>query len=406
MTLLDLPAPHSVPASTWTAGMLLQVVREQSPLTRLEITERTGLARSTVGLRLDELRAAGLVDVESAGPSTGGRPPLTLGLNANVWLVAGVDMGARHITAGIADLTGSILATVTRPGPVPREPLLTLGEVVGMLDELLGRVGRPRDAVLTMSVGLSGSVERASGRTRRPVLVPAWEGFDVRGWLEDATGIATQIDNDVNVMAVGERTARWPDVDDLVFVKASTGIGSGIISGGRLQRGALGSAGDLGHIEVPGAAEVVCACGSRGCLEAVASVPALLRRLSGRAKTADQLTELVAAADPEATRVVRDAGRSVGAVLAGVVSLLNPSVVVLGGRLADAGEPFLAGVREVVYGRGMPLSTDRLRIVPSELRSMAGVTGAVRLALGEALTPAAVDRLVASRRVTLALKTG
>jgi glucokinase len=404
MSLLTLPDPGT-PAASWTAGMLLQVVREQSPLTRAEIIERTGLGRSTVGLRLDELRAAGLVDVESAGPSTGGRPPMTLGLNPKVWLVAGMDLGARHITVGIADITGSVLGTVTRPGPASRDPIETLNEAVDMLDELLTRCGRPRSVLLAMSVGLAGSVEHASGRTRRPVLVPAWEGFDVRGWLQDAAGIPTQVDNDVNVMAVGERIANWPEVEDLVFVKASTGIGGGIISGGRLQRGSLGAAGDLGHIEVPGAADVICACGSRGCLEAVASVPALMRRLSGRAKTADELIELLGAADPAATTLARDAGRSVGAVLAGVVSLLNPSVVVLGGRLADAGEPFLAGVREVVYGRGMPLSTDRLRIVRSELRSLAGVTGAVHLALEEALSPAAIDRLVASGRATSALRT-
>jgi glucokinase len=307
-----------------------------------------------------------------------------------------MDVGARHLTVGLADLTGTLIAKATRPEPIACDPEATLHEGVAMLEGLLAEISRPLGDVLAMGVGLPGPVEHRSGRPRRPPIMPGWDGFDVAGWLARHAGIRALVDNDVNLMAMGEQAAVWPEVQDLVFVKASTGIGAGIVSGGTLQRGGLGAAGDLGHVAVPGSEAVICTCGNRGCLEAVAGVPALLKQLSGRARTGEELANLVRAHDPEATAVVREAGRSVGAVLATVASLLNPSVIVFGGRLTDTGEPFLAGIREVVYRRATPLATERLLIVASELTRFAGVTGATRLALTEALSPASIDRLLES----------
>ncbi|MBI5159953.1 MAG: ROK family protein [Micrococcales bacterium] len=378
--------------SGWTAGALLQLFREQDETTRATIATRSGLARSTIALRLDELIGAGLIGPAARAISTGGRPPITFSLAAESRLVAGADLGAGHLTVGLADLRGRMLGTTTRTGAISRGPEVTLADTADALDELLTAQGRSRADVLAVGVGLPGPVEHSSGRARRPPIMPGWDGFDVPAWIARETGISAFVDNDVNLMAIGERHAARPEVADLVYVKVSTGIGAGIVSGGRLQRGALGAAGDLGHLAVPGAEQVPCTCGNTGCLEAIASAPVLIRALG--LESGSQIAELVQAQDPEAIAAVREAGRSIGAVLASVVSLLNPSVVVLGGQLAEAGDVLLAGIREIVYRRATPLATEHLEIVSSRTGQTAGVLGAVRLALDEALSAEAVDRLV------------
>jgi predicted NBD/HSP70 family sugar kinase len=199
-------------------------------------------------------------------------------------------------------------------------------------------------------------------------------------------------------MALGEHRTAFPDVDDLLFVKIATGIGSGIIADGRLRRGAQGAAGDIGHIAVPGAGDVPCRCGNVGCLEAVAGGRAVAEALTAQGVPATggaDVVALVRAGDLTASRAVRQAGREIGTVLAACVSLLNPSIVVIGGVLAEAGEHLLAGIREVVYQRSLPLATQHLRIVTSQARAQVGLIGASAMAVDHVLAPDAVERLIA-----------
>ena len=380
------------PGVGWTTGAVFQLFRDAPQITRAAIAVRTGLARSTIALRLEELMAVGLIAPAVRAASTGGRPPVTFSLAGESRLIAGADLGAGHLTVGIADLRGRMLRTSTAAAAIARGPEPTLSGAVAALEELLALEGRERADVLAVGVGLPGPVEHDSGRPRRPPIMPGWDGFDVPEWFGLHASIPALVDNDVNLMAIGERHDARPDVDDLVYVKVSTGIGAGIVSGGRLQRGALGAAGDLGHLAVPGAEQVLCTCGNTGCLEAIASAPAVARRLGLDAGAS--VAELVRAQDPDAVAAVREAGRSIGAVLASVVSLLNPSVVVVGGQLAEAGDVLLAGIREIVYRRATPLATEHLQIVSSRTGNSAGVLGAVRLALDEALSADSVDRLV------------
>ena len=198
-------------------------------------------------------------------------------------------------------------------------------------------------------------------------------------------------------MALGEHSIGFRDVDHLMFVKVATGIGSGIISDGELRRGAQGAAGDLGHIQVPHDVDAVCRCGNVGCLEAVASGAAVatrLRTMGVDAASSREVVGLVRGGSVPATRLVREAGRTIGEVLASAVSLLNPSVIVIGGSLSQAGDPLLAGVREVVYRRSLPLATSRLQIVQASTGDRSGVVGAAVLVIDHVLAPAAVDRFV------------
>jgi predicted NBD/HSP70 family sugar kinase len=208
------------------------------------------------------------------------------------------------------------------------------------------------------------------------------------------------VDNDVNIMALGERATSWPDAEHLIFLKVATGIGSGIISGGILQRGAEGTAGDIGHIPVSRGTGVVCRCGNTGCLEAVAGGPAIagaLREEGLDVSNGADVIALVKNGDLRAIHAVRRAGRDIGEVLNMVVSIINPSIVVVGGSMAQASEHLIAGIREVVYSRSMPLATQHLTIAPSRTGPESAVIGASLIAIEHALSPDRIEALAAQQ---------
>jgi len=227
--------------------------------------------------------------------------------------------------------------------------------------------------------------------------MPGWDRYDVPGALSGEFGVPALVDNDVNVMALGEHHGFWPDVEDLLFVKVATGIGAGVIVGGRVHRGAQGIAGDLGHIWVPEAEGVECRCGSIGCLEAVAAGPAIAARLRARGHdvhTTADVTASVLRGDVDAVREVREAGRIIGRVLTTCVSLINPAVIALGGSIANAGDHLLAGAREVIYTRATPLAASNLQIVRSRGSSDAAVAGAAAMAIQHVLSVDSVEALL------------
>jgi predicted NBD/HSP70 family sugar kinase len=381
-----------------SAGALLQLLRDGTPRTRSELAASTGLGRSTVAQRVDALVASALVGAAGEATSTGGRPPARFAFNPRARLVLGADVGATHVRLAVADLAARVLADDVVDLDISVGPEKVLAWVVDRSRALVRRSGRRLGEVIGVGIGLPGPVEFATGRPTSPPIMPGWDGFDVPGFVrESLRGADVVVDNDVNVMALGERFLAFPSVDHLMFVKVATGIGCGIISDGALRRGANGAAGDLGHVRVPADVSAVCRCGNVGCLEAVASGAAVARALSEVGIEAGSSRDVVALArsgSTEAIGLVRDAGRTIGEVLASAVSLLNPSIIVIGGSLAEAGDPLLAGVREVVYQRSLPLATADLRIVASSSGVRAGIVGAAVLAIETVLAPAAVDAML------------
>jgi predicted NBD/HSP70 family sugar kinase len=229
--------------------------------------------------------------------------------------------------------------------------------------------------------------------------MPGWDGYPIADRLGDRFGAPVLVDNDVNVMARGEHAHAWRDADHLLYVKVGTGIGAGIVAGGAIHRGEHGAAGDMGHIHVAGRDDVACGCGNTGCLEAVAGGRALARQLSEAgldATTSADVVRHARAGRPEAVQAVRQAGRTLGEVLAACVNVLNPTVIVIGGDIADAHEQLLAGVREVVYQRSLPLATRSLRIVRSQLGDRAGLVGATTTVIDHVLSPDAVEAALAA----------
>ncbi|MDQ1075487.1 MULTISPECIES: ROK family transcriptional regulator [Microbacterium] len=371
-------------------SQLFQLLRDGVPRTRAELAKSTGLARSTVAVRVDELMRMGLITPVADAVSTGGRPPSQFAINPAAKVVVAVDIGASHATVAISDLSGTILLEKSGALDIALGPEPVLSWVVDGAHELLAGAGRsPRD-VAAMGIGVPGPVEHSTGLPVNPPIMPGWDRFDIPGWIAAHLPVPVLVDNDVNVMALGERSVAWPGVGHFLFVKVATGIGAGLIAGGQLQRGAQGTAGDIGHVQLARASTVACRCGNRGCLEALASGPAIARVLREEgidAQSGDDVVDLVKRGNVDAIQAVRQAGRDIGDVLTTCVSFINPSVIAIGGSMARVGEHLIAGVREVVYTRSTPLATEHLSIVPSVAAEKAGVIGASMLAVEHVLSP-------------------
>ncbi|MBT8162203.1 MULTISPECIES: ROK family transcriptional regulator [Arthrobacter] len=376
------------------AGDLFQLLRDGRARTRAELAITTGLARSTVASRIDALMNSGLVGPAGEASSSGGRPPSRFAFNPAARVVLAVDVGATHVIVAVTDLGGTVLAERRLKQQVADGPDVVLGRVVAEGLELLGESGRGIVDLAGIGIGLPGPVEHATGRPVKPPIMPGWDGFDVVRYVQRSLPVPVLVDNDVNIMALGERTAYWPDHDNLLFVKIATGIGAGIISSGELQRGANGTAGDLGHVRVPRGDDVLCTCGNHGCLEALASGMAVARRLAANgleASSGADVVRLVAEGNLQAIQALRQAGRDVGDVLATVVNLLNPSMIVIGGSVGEAGEHLVAGIREVVYRRSLPLATSHLRIGISMAGDRAAILGASQMVTQHVLSPAVIE---------------
>ena len=391
-------APRPALGST---GELLELIRSGRAGTRSDLVRLTGLARSTVAQRIDQLLASGLVREIGEAPSTGGRPPAVLGFNESAGIVLVADLGATHSRLAVTDLAGVALVETTADIDIAEGPESVLSWVAAGFAGMIESSGHSVEEVRGVGIGVPGPVEFAEGRAVHPPIMPGWDGYDIRGRFVETYGVPVLVDNDVNIMAFGEYWAMPQRVEDFIFVKVGTGIGSGLILGGRLHRGARGAAGDIGHVQA-GEAAVMCRCGNMGCLEASAGGAALARALSAMghdAANSRDVVALVREGNHEAIQAVRDAGRLIGRVLATTVNLLNPARIMIGGDVAEAGEQLVAGIREVVYQRSTALATNRLQVLTSALGDRSGITGAAAMVIEHVLAPSVIDARLAVMKV-------
>lgn len=381
-----------------SAGRFGQLFRDGLTKSITELANDTGLSRSTIRLRINELEAIGLVGRIDETVSTGGRPATRYQLLPENWPVVGIDIGVSHCAVGLLDLAGNILASASTRIDISDGPEIVLDQAIKQIRDLLRSRGTPAGDVAAIGIGLPGPVEHATGRPIDPPIMPGWHNFDVPSYFKKHFTSPVFVDNDANVAALGVREIELKDEDVLLYVKVAAGIGAGIVSDGVLQRGSQGIAGDIGHIQVDVTSGRVCQCGTVGCLEAVASGSAVLRDVRASGLEVNNLAELAAltrTGQPIVTQRVREAGRVIGAVLTMCVNVINPSVIVVDGDLALAGDHLLSGIREVVYSRSMPLATRELRITRSRMDGTAALVGAGMLAVEQVLSTAAIDRLVA-----------
>jgi glucokinase-like ROK family protein len=395
------PRPAGGPDHLDGLVTLLDIIRARPASTRPELARLSGLGRSVVAQRLSQLVDRGLVVEVGLAASTGGRAPREIRLHAGAGRLLVASLGATSVDVALADLAGQLLAEHSEPMQISRGPDEVLGQVEQMFDSLMAQIGDQSGPLWGIGVGLPAPVEFATGRPIAPPIMPGWDAYPVRQRLAQRYDVPTWVDKDTNVMALGElKAGAARNERDAVFVKIGSGIGAGLITSGRLHRGAQGAAGDMGHVAVAEGGDVVCRCGNHGCLEALAGGYALGRRaataaadghssfLAEVAATGVQLEAAhvargAAHGDPFCVDLLLNAGRMIGAVLATFVNLYNPSLIVLGGGVAGAGDSLLASIRQSVYRRSLPLATRDLRIVRSRLGDKAGTIGAAALVVDE-----------------------
>jgi predicted NBD/HSP70 family sugar kinase len=333
-----------------------------------------------------DLQARGLVvDADGrAGPGRG-RPPALLRLDAAAGAAVGIDFDHPHVRVAVADLSSTVLAERTAELDVDHAAVASLDAAVELVDAVLADAGVARRDVVGVGMGLPGPIDRQAGTVVASIL-PGWSGIRAGAELSQRLGLLVELDNDANLGALGERgygAARG--LDDVVYVRIGSGIGAGLVLGGRLYRGADGMAGELGHVQVrPEGA--VCRCGNRGCLESVAGTGAILATLRGAhgpELTLRGLFDLVAAGDLGARRVVNDAGLAVGRVLADLCNALNPAAIVVGGDLSGAGEPLLGGIREAIDRFAQPGAARAVEVRAGVLGERAEVLGALALVVSD-----------------------
>ncbi|MET8473102.1 ROK family protein [Streptomyces sp. NPDC006422] len=395
---MSTPSPAS-------AGRLLQLIRGGQATTRAELQRATGLSRSTVGLRLDELAGAGWLR-QDTGTSTGGRPSHRIAFDTRHAAVLAVDLETRYARVAVLDLAGTVLAERALDLDIGDGPDRVLDRLARRFPELLAESGTEADRICGIGLSVPGPVDWETGMIVQPPIMPGWDRFPVRermreayaehvgASLEDPTGRAVPVfvDNDANLMALAEQQAGHPDCAAFVLIKVSTGIGAGVVVNNEIYRGIDGGAGDIGHIRLHDRPDALCMCGSYGCLAAVASGRALARDLSAQgieAATGAEVRALLEQGHPDAVRLAREAGQRAGEVLATVVTLLNPGVLMLAGDLASI--PFLTGVRELLYQRAMPRTTAHLDVVTSRLGEHAGLTGAAAMVVDVLYAPDRAD---------------
>ncbi len=373
---------------------LLRLLRDAGPTSRAELGEVVSLSRSKLAIELDRLAEVGLTESAGLAASRGGRRSSVVQLSSSLRFL-GVDIGATSVDVAVTDGQLDVLDRAAEVVDVRDGPDVVLQVVL----DLVGKVRADGTAVELhgAGVGVPGPVSFRDGMPVAPPIMPGWDRFPIRSALSQHLGCPVHVDNDVNIMALGEmHRGVVQGVADFLFIKVGTGVGCGIVVDGRVHRGVNGSAGDLGHIRV-GDDGPVCACGNTGCLEAYFSGAALARDAVAVARSgaspylAERLAEAgtltgadvsaaVGAGDPSAVDMVRAGGRHLGQLLAGLVSFFNPGAVVIGGEVAAGlGHPLLAEIRSVVYRRSLPLATGNLPIVLSEMGRDAGVVGAARL---------------------------
>lgn len=379
---------------------VMRVLRKNGQTSRAEITNVTGWSRAKASQEVNTLIKRGYLMDVGEGISKGGRKPRLLRFNSRLGYVVGIDIGATSLEIALADINGSILDRVTEPADVRQPAEDVFGRCSAMILELVVAQGIRPEQILGIGIGVPGPVDFARGVLVAPPLMPDWENYPIRDFFKETFKSAfVVVDNDVNIMALGEqRSGDAANLDHFLVIKIGTGIGCGIMASRKIHRGGNGCAGDIGHIYVDKQGPI-CRCGNRGCLEAMAAGPAiaeramqaardgkseLLRKMmenNGGVLTPEDVNVACREGDEAALEIIRASGQMIGDVLAGLVNFFNPSHIFIGGGIANFGNHLLIAIKRAVLRRSLPLATTHLAINFSRIGSDAGIIGAIMLAL-------------------------
>jgi predicted NBD/HSP70 family sugar kinase len=368
---------------------VFDVLREKGTASRAEIARATGLSRSTVSSIISELLKGGLVEEGAEGTGVahgeqGGRPPVLLSLKSSAGLALGVDFGHTHLRVAISDLSHEVLAETREELDVDQSAEEGLAGATKLVKQVLEDAGADRDRVLGVGMGLPGPINQAARTVGSTAILPGWVGVDAAKELSQRLELPVQVENDANLGALAEFVwGSGQGHSELVYIKLSSGVGAGLLLGGRLYQGAGGTAGEIGHTVVQEGG-AICRCGNRGCLETVASARAIAGMLSesrGEEISTTRLLELSANGDSAAARLIEEAGREIGIAVANLCNLINPDRVIVGGDLSGAGKLITEPILESIRRFAIRSAADQVTVVPGVLGERAELLGALALVL-------------------------
>ncbi|HEX9036671.1 MAG TPA: ROK family transcriptional regulator [Ktedonobacterales bacterium] len=396
--------------------LVMRVIRQHGPLARVAIARRTGLSRTTVSSIVDGLLAEGVAregETLSAAPS-GGRRPTLVHFNESAGVILGVDFGRTHFLLLATDLHAHVLARRSGPCDTDLGPDILLPRLINEIRQLISDANLDWDRVVGVGVGIPGPVDAALNMLVKPPRMTGWDGVDVTGILREALGAPVLLNNDANLGALAEgRYGAALGASNFIYVKVGTGIGCGLVVDGKIYRGSSGVAGEFGHFTVVPDGPL-CACGNRGCLEAVAGAPEIVRSALragyGQGEAAARATingagslgalastdadidvsEVIEAAlrgDPACQGAVRRAADVIGVALAGLVNLFNPSVITLYGSVARAGELLLGPIRDAIREHSLQAASQAVRVQTSALGDNAIAVGAATMIIDAVFGP-------------------
>ena len=388
------------------ADAVLRLIWQESRISRAEIARHAGLSRSTVSEIVSEILPMGLVAEIGEGPSAGGRRPILLEFQDDASVILGVEMGATHVAVALTDLRGKVLHWESCEHPVRTDPEGTRETVARLCDSCLQMSEKP---LLGIGVAAPCPIDPSHPYELSRVVLPDWSGRLGLEPLAEKYGVPLMVDNDANLGAVAEQW--WGlgrDFDDIAYIKVATGVGSGHVIGGEIYRGATGVAGEIGHTSIDPKGKP-CVCGLRGCLVTLVGGAAIIERvkelvpeypesrLAGRENTILEIEDAALDGDPLALQVAQEVAGHLGRAVAGLLNLMNPSLVVVGGDLARLGRLLVEPLRETVEKRTLVSSVAAAEIRTSELGLQSVAIGAATLVLKAALEDSGLFRCVAGR---------
>lgn len=377
--------------------IVLTLLRQEGPISRAELARRSNLSRSTVSSIIGTLLASDIVQETGVGDSRGGRRPIMIEFNYQSAFAIGIELGQTTLTILLTDLAATVLHRTHIPFDISAGPEACIGQVIAQADLMLTQAHADRAKIVGVGVGVPAPLAHATGRPVAPPAMPGWHNIPLRKLLQDGLGLRVYVENDANLGALAEH--RWgaaQEWDNVVYLYlGSGGIGCGLILDGRLYRGDIGSAGEIGHlmVEEDGPA---CRCGAFGCLEAIAGVPAILKRAKALGLACQNIDDLIRLADTgndQASALIESTGEYLGIAIANILNMINPGCVVIGGALSDAGDRLLGPLRKILRRRALAIAAEHVAIVPGKLGYEVVAIGAVSVVVHHAFSLPATARI-------------
>ena len=417
-TFYWLPSAYNV--KNFNKHAALDLIRfSAGGLSRADLAEKMGLTRAAVSLIAKELLDSGVIQEAETRTVPSGRPPVTLEINPKLGMVGAIDMGASHMSVGVADFTAHILQECEVPLDIKDGPKDCLAKAHHHFLKLLESQGLSISDISAVGVGVPGPVITEAGMVVAPPIMPGWDRYPIRATLEKKWGCPVTLNNDAELGALGEWAyGAGRGEKNIAYIKVGSGIGAGLILNQQIYGGTRGAAGEIGHLTIDENGPL-CNCGNHGCLEAFASGHAIAEQgnlllqsgkrtlLSdlGREKiTAHEVAEAARRGDLHAQEILRRSGTFIGIAIAGLINLFNPSIVIIGGGVAQVGDLLTAPIRQAVRERAMRASEQSVRITTAMLGRRSLLMGATVQAINVAIHNAAERKGMAAKQAAVQLK--